>query len=92
MKDWQKALSEELQSGLVAYTEDGRETQVRLDFDSKGGTLCLEWEDGDDQQWYLTIPYAMLMALTEPMVKRLYPAARPRRRKKGTSGGARSKE
>jgi len=80
MNEWQKALREELRLGLVAYTEDGRETQVRLDFDSKDGTLCLEWKDGDDQQWYLTIPHETLMALTGAMVKRLYPSARPRRR------------
>jgi hypothetical protein len=80
MNEWQDALREELRSGLVAYTEDGRETQVRLDFDSKDGTLCLEWKDGDDRQWYLTIPHATLMALTTAMVKRLYPSARHRRR------------
>ena len=80
MNEWQKALEEELRSGLVAYTEDGREAQVRLDYDSKDGTLCLEWKDGDDQQWYLTIPYATLMALTHAMVKRLYPSEHPRRR------------
>jgi len=84
MNEWQKALREELRLGLVAYTEDGRETQVRLDFDFKDGTLCLEWEDGDDQQWYLTIPHATLMALMGAMAKRLYPTARPRRRTKGT--------
>jgi hypothetical protein len=80
MNEWQKALREELRSGLVAYTEDGRETQVRLDFDFKEGTLSLVWKDGDDQQWFLTIPYATLVALSQAMVKRLYPSARPRRR------------
>jgi hypothetical protein len=80
MNGWQEELREELRSGLVAYTEDGRETQVRLDFDSKEGTLSVEWKDADDQQWHLTIPYAMLMALTNAMVKRLYPSARRRRR------------
>ncbi|NIN66191.1 MAG: hypothetical protein GTO63_16155 [Anaerolineae bacterium] len=80
MNGWQKALREELEPGLVAYTEDGRETQVSLDFDFKDGALSLEWKDGDDQQWFLTIPYATLMALTQAMVKRLYPSARPRRR------------
>jgi len=82
MNEWQKELREELRSGLVAYTEDGREAQVRLDFDSKDGTLGLEWKDADDQQWYLSIPYATLMALTNAMVKRLYPRADPRRRRK----------
>jgi hypothetical protein len=80
MNEWQKALREELQSGLIAYTEDGRETQVRVDFDSKDGTLDLEWRDEDDQQWHLTIPYSTLMALTTAMVKRLYPSARRGRR------------
>jgi hypothetical protein len=80
MKEWEKALREELESGLVAYTEDGRETQVRLDYDFKEGTLSLQWKDGDDQQWFLTIPHATLMALTQAMVKRLYPSARPRPR------------
>lgn len=80
MKEWEKALREELDSGLVAYTEDGRETQVTLDYDFKDGTLSLEWKDGDDQQWFLTIPHATLMALTNAMVKRLYPSARPGRR------------
>lgn len=82
MNEWQKALREELRPGLVAYTEDGRETHVGLDFDFKDGTLRLQWKDPDDQQWYLTIPYATLMALTHAMVKRLYPSARPRRRTK----------
>jgi hypothetical protein len=80
MKEWEKALREELDSGLVAYTEDGRETQVTLDYDFKDGTLSLEWKDADDQQWFLTIPHATLMALTNAMVKRLYPSARPGRR------------
>jgi hypothetical protein len=80
MNEWQKPLTEELRSGLVAYTEDGRETQVRLDFDFKDGTARLEWKDSDDEQWYLTIPYATLMALTDVMVKRLYPSARLKRR------------
>ena len=84
MNEWQKELEEELRPGLVAYTEDGRETQVRLDFDFKDGTLCLEWKDGENQQWYLTIPHATLMALTNAMVKRLYPRAQPRRRRKAT--------
>jgi hypothetical protein len=80
MNEWQKALREELRSGLVAYTEDGQETPVGLDFDFKEGMLSLGWKDGDDQQWFLTIPYATLVALTQAMVKRLYPSARPRRR------------
>ncbi|HUW97169.1 MAG TPA: hypothetical protein VMW58_15415, partial [Anaerolineae bacterium] len=58
-------------------------TPVRLDFDSKAGALCLEWEDGEDQQWHLTIPHATLMALMDAMAKRLYPSARTRRRAKG---------
>jgi len=84
MNEWQKELEEELRPGLVAHTEDGQETQVGLDFDSKDGTLCLEWRDGENQQWYLTIPHATLMALTNAMVKRLYPRAQPRRRRKAT--------
>ncbi len=84
MNEWQKALREELRSGLVACTADGRETPVRLDFDIKAGTLCLEWKDGADQQWSLTIPYATLVALTEAVVKRLYPTARRGRRTKAT--------
>jgi hypothetical protein len=82
MNDWQKELREELASGLVAYAEDGQETQVGLDFDSKDGTLRLEWEDGENQRWHLIIPYTTLMALMDAMVKRLYPSARTRRRKK----------
>ena len=84
MNESQKALKEELRPGLVAYTEDGRETEVRLAFDFKDGTLCLEWKDGENQQWHLTIPHATLMALTNAMVKRLYPRAQPRRRRKAT--------
>ena len=84
MNESQKTLKEELRPGLVAYTEDGRETEVRLDFDFKDGTLCLEWKEGENQQWYLTIPHATLMALTNAMVKRLYPRAQPRRRRKAT--------
>lgn len=80
MNEWQKALREELGSELIAYREDGRETQVRLDFDFQDGTASLEWKDGENQQWYLTIPYATLMALTDVMVKRLYPSARLKRR------------
>ncbi|HUW97167.1 MAG TPA: hypothetical protein VMW58_15405 [Anaerolineae bacterium] len=82
MKEWQKELRQELESGLVAYTEDGQEIPVRLDFDSQDGTLRLEWEDGENQQWHLTIPYTTIMALMDAMVKRLYPSARTRRRKK----------
>jgi hypothetical protein len=82
MDEWQKELREELASGLVAYSDDGRETQVRLDFDSQDGTLRLEWEDGENQQWHLIIPHATLMALMDAMAKRLYPSARTRRRKK----------
>jgi len=84
MSEWQKELREELGSGLVAYTEDGRETQVRLDYDAKDGSLGLEWQDGENQQWHLTIPHATLMALMDAMAKRLYPSARSRRRKKAT--------
>ena len=89
MNDWQKALEEELRSGLVAHTEDGREAQVRLNYDSKDGTLRLEWKDENDQLWHLIIPHATLMALAGAMVKRLYPMARPRRR--GTDGPRRGK-
>jgi hypothetical protein len=84
MSEWQKDLREALGSGLVAHSEDGRETQVSLDFDSRDGTLRLEWKDADDQQWHLTIPYATVMALTNAMVKRLYPRAKPRGRRKDT--------
>jgi len=80
MKEWQKELREELQSGLVAYSEDGRETHVGLDFDPKDGSLLLEWKDSDDQQWHLTIPHATLMAVMNAMGKRLYPSARRKRR------------
>ena len=92
MKEWQQELREELQSGLVACTEDGRETQVGLDFEVKDGALCLEWKDGENQQWHLTIPHATLMAVASAMAKRLYPTPEPRRRRKSTSGGARSEE
>ena len=84
MSEWQKELREELGSGLVAYTEDGQEIPVRLDFDSKAGALRLQWEDGENQQWHLIIPHATLMALMDAMAKRLYPSARSRRRKKAT--------
>jgi hypothetical protein len=84
MTEWQKALEEELRSGLIAHTEDGQETQVGLDYDSKDGTLRLEWKDENDQPWHLIIPHGMLMALMSAMAKRLYPTARPRRR--GTDG------
>jgi hypothetical protein len=92
MKEWQQELREELRSGLVAHSEDGRETQVESDFDPRDGTLCLEWKDADDQQWHLTIPHTMLMALMDAMAKRLYPTARSKRRTKGAGGAARSKE
>jgi hypothetical protein len=85
MDDWQEELREELRSGLVAYSEDGRETPVRLGFDSKAGALRLEWEDSESQQWKLTIPHATLMALMDAMAQRLYPSARTRRRTKGKS-------
>jgi hypothetical protein len=80
MKEWQKELREELQSGLVACSEDGRETHVDLGFDVKDGSLLLEWEDGDDQRWDLTIPHTTLMAVMNAMGKRLYPSARRKRR------------
>jgi hypothetical protein len=80
MNDWQKALREELRSGLIAHTEDGLEAQVGLDYDAEDGRLHLEWKDANDQQWHLIIPHAMLMALMSAMAKRLYPTARPRRR------------
>jgi hypothetical protein len=92
MKEWQQELREELQSGLVAYTEDGRETRVELEFDPQAGALDLQWKDADDRQWHLTIPHAMLMAVMDAMAKRLYPTARSKRRTKGTGGGARSGE
>jgi len=82
MTEWQKKLEEELRSGLIAHTEDGLEAQVGLDYDSKDGKLRLEWKDENDQLWHLVIPHATLMALTNAMVKRLYPKARPRRRDK----------
>jgi hypothetical protein len=82
MTEWQKKLEEELRSGLIAHTEDGLEAQVGLDYDSKDGKLRLEWKDENDQLWHLVIPHATLMALTNAMVKRLYPTARPRRRDK----------
>jgi hypothetical protein len=82
MKEWERELRDELRPGQVAYTEDGQETPVRLDFDSRDGALCLEWEDGENQQWHLIIPHATLMALMDAMAKRLYPSARTRRRKK----------
>ena len=82
MNDWQKALREELRSGLIAHTEDGLEAQVGLNYDSKDGTLRLEWKDESDQLWHLIIPHAVLMALTNAMVKRLYPTTHPRRRDK----------
>jgi hypothetical protein len=80
MKEWQKELREELEPGLIAHSEDGRETKVDLDFDAKDGSLRLEWKDGDDQRWHLTIPHSTLMAVMNAMAKRLYPSARHRRR------------
>ena len=84
MNEWQKALREELRSGLLAHREDGLEAQVGLDYDSQDGTLRLEWIGENDRRWYLIVPHAMLMALTNAMVKRLYPTARPTRRDKGS--------
>jgi hypothetical protein len=92
MKEWQRELRKELQPGLVARTEDGRETPVELDFDPQAGALRLEWKDAENRQWHLTIPHAMLMAVMEAMAKRLYPTARSKRRTKGAGGGTRSKE
>jgi hypothetical protein len=80
MKEWQKELTEELEPGLVAHSEDGRETHVDLDFDAKDGSLRLEWKVTDDGQWHLTIPHATLMAVVNAMAKRLYPSTRHRRR------------
>jgi hypothetical protein len=91
MSEWQKELREELRSGLVAYAEDGRKTEVSLDFDAKAGTLRLEWEDAESQPWFLTIPHATLMALMSAMAKRLYPTAPSKRRAKATGGEGRSK-
>jgi len=84
MNEWQKALREELRLGLIAHREDGLEAQVRLDYDSQDGALRLEWKGENHRRWHLIIPHAMLMALTNAMVKRLYPTARPRRRDKGS--------
>jgi hypothetical protein len=92
MSEWQKELREELGSGLVAYAEDGRETEVSLDFDSKAGTLRLEWEDAANQPWFVTVPHETLMALMNAMAKRLYPTARSKGRTKATRGEGRSKE
>jgi hypothetical protein len=92
MSEWQKELEEELRSGLVAYAEDGREIQVGLDFDAKEGTLRLQWEDADNQPWFLTIPHDTLMALMNAMAKRLYPTARSKGRTKATGGEGRSEE
>jgi hypothetical protein len=84
MKEWEKELREELRPGLVARTEDGREILVELDFDRRAGALGLQWKDAESQQWHLSIPHAMLMAVMEAMAKRLYPADRRKRRKNGT--------
>ena len=92
MKEWQEELREELRSGLVAYTEDGRETPVRLDYDAKNGALYLEWHDADEQQWHLTIPHTTLMAVASAMVKRLYPTRDPTRRKKARGAESRSED
>lgn len=86
MSEWQQALREALQSRLVAHAEDGRETQAWLEFDQKSGTVRLEWKDDDDQRWHLTIPHAVLMALTKAMMERLYPV---RRRRTGRDGAGR---
>jgi hypothetical protein len=86
MSEWEKELREELGSGLIAHAEDGRETPVSLDFDSKAGTLRLEWEDTENQPWFLTIPHETLMALMNAMAKRLYPTARSKRRTKAAGG------
>jgi hypothetical protein len=86
MSEWQQALREALQSGLVAHAEDGRETQARLEFDHQSGTVRLEWKDDDDQPWHLIIPHAVLMALTKAMMERLYPV---RRRRTGRHGAGR---
>jgi hypothetical protein len=92
MKEWQKELREELQSRLVADTDDGRETQVEVDFDPQAGALALQWKDAENRQWGMAIPHAMLVAVMDAMAKRLYPTARSKRRTKGTGRGARSRE
>jgi hypothetical protein len=92
MSQWEKELEEELRSGLVARAEDGRDTEVTLDFDSKAGTLRLGWEDAEDQPWFVTIPHETLMAVMNAMAKRLYPTARSKRRTKAARGEARSKD
>jgi hypothetical protein len=81
MSEWQHALTEALEPGLVAHSEDGRETQARLEFDHKSGAVRLEWEDDHDQRWHLTIPHAVLVALTKAMMERLYPVRRKRTRR-----------
>jgi hypothetical protein len=78
MSEWQQALTEALKPGLVARTEDGRETQARFEFDHQSGAVRLEWKDDDDQRWHLTIPHAVLMALANAMMERLYPVRRRR--------------
>jgi hypothetical protein len=78
MSESQHALTEALEPGLIAHSEDGRETQARLEFDNKSGAVRIEWEDDHDRRWHLTIPHAVLVALTKAMMERLYPLRRKR--------------
>ncbi len=45
MREWQQELTEQLQPGLVARTEDGQEAWVESDFDPQAGALGLQWKD-----------------------------------------------
>ncbi len=78
MSEWQQSLTEALEPGLVAHSEDGRATQARLEFDHQSGAVRVEWKDDHDQRWHLTIPHAVLVALTKAMMERLYPVRRKR--------------
>jgi hypothetical protein len=87
MSEWQHALAEALEPGLVAHSEDGRETQARLEFDNKSGAVRIEWEDDHNQRWHLTIPHAVLVALTNAIMERLYPVRRKRTHRDGAARG-----
>jgi len=81
MSEWQHALTEALEPGLVAHSEDGRETQARLEFVYKRRAVRFEWEDDHHLPCHLTTPHAVLVASTKAMMDRLYPVRRKRTRR-----------
>ena len=67
--EWKIALREQLNLGLVAYTEGKGETPVTLELDFQEGYTMLSWEDSSAIRWYLTIEIETLIALAEAMCR-----------------------